>query len=59
MISDVIVYIEKIKEGKRMKIGFSNEKYLKMQSEHILERIPAGIPAGFQAADAPSAEGTG
>ncbi len=39
MISDVIVYIEKIKEGKRMKIGFSNEKYLKMQSEHILERI--------------------
>ena len=22
-----------------MKIGFDNEKYLKMQSEHILERI--------------------
>ena len=35
----ILYELEMNEEGESMKIGFSNEKYLKMQSEHILERI--------------------
>lgn len=37
-MENIAEYIQK-REKKLMRVGFDNEKYLKMQSEHIMERI--------------------